>query len=260
MKTTEGLRSDGSGEDLFLAKIDKNKIPVHVAIIMDGNGRWAKKRALPRIAGHRAGVKSVKRAIEAARDLGVKYLTVYAFSLENWRRPEDEVSGLMKLLLETVKGQLDELNEQEIKLNAIGRWRELPPKIVKEIESSLKQTADNAKGTLTLAVNYGGRAEIADAAKQLAFEAVSGKIKPEDIDESAFAARLYQPDLPDPDLIIRTSGEMRISNFLLWEIAYTEMWITPVLWPDFDKKDFFEAVYEFQKRSRRYGGRDPEAS
>jgi undecaprenyl diphosphate synthase len=260
MKTTEGLRSDGSGEDLFLKKIDKKKIPVHVAIIMDGNGRWAKKRALPRIAGHRAGVKSVKRAVEAARDLGVQYLTVYAFSLENWRRPEDEVSGLMRLLVETVKDELGELNKQGIKLKAMGRWRELPPKIVKEIENSVKQTAGNDKGTLTLAVNYGGRAEIVDAAKRLSAEAVTGKLKPEDIDEAVFASRLYCPDLPDPDLFIRTSGEMRVSNFLLWEIAYTEMWVTPVLWPDFDKKDFYEAVYEFQKRTRRYGGLDPEAS
>jgi undecaprenyl diphosphate synthase len=259
MKNTNGLRADGSGEDLFLAKIDKNRIPAHVAIIMDGNGRWAKKRALPRIAGHKAGVKAVKRAVEAARDLGVDYLTVYAFSLENWRRPEDEISGLMKLLVETVKSELGELNEQGIRLNALGRWRELPPKIAEAIESALEQTAANTNGTLNLAVNYGGRAEIVDAAKQLAIEAKEGKIRPEDIDEAAFAKRLYAPEIPDPDLLIRTSGELRVSNYLLWEIAYSEMWVTPVLWPDFSKEDFFEAVYEYQKRSRRYGGLDPEA-
>lgn len=260
MKTTKGLRSDDSGEDLFLAKIDKTRVPIHVAIIMDGNGRWAKKRSLPRIAGHRAGVKSVKRAVEAARDLGVEYLTVYAFSLENWRRPENEVSGLMKLLVETVKGELGELNKQGIRLNALGRWRDLPPKIAYEIEKSVELTASNTNGTLNLAVNYGGRAEIVDAAKRLAAEAAAGEINPDDIDEDTFAARLYAPEIPDPDLFIRTSGEMRVSNFLLWEIAYTEMWVTPVLWPDFDKKHFYEAVYEFQKRSRRYGGLDEEAT
>jgi undecaprenyl diphosphate synthase len=259
MKNTQGLRADGSGEDLFLDKIDMARIPAHVAIIMDGNGRWAKKRALPRIAGHRAGVKTVKKAVEAARDLGVKYLTVYAFSLENWRRPEDEVHGLMKLLLETVKGELGDLDKQGIRLNAMGRWRELPPQIVEEIAKSIKQTAGNTNGVLNLAVNYGGRAEIVDAAKRLATEAIEGKIKPEEIDEDVFAGRLYSPEIPDPDLLIRTSGEMRVSNYLLWEIAYTEMWVTPVLWPDFGKKDFYEAVYEFQKRSRRYGGLDPEA-
>jgi undecaprenyl diphosphate synthase len=259
MTSTHGLRADGSGEDLFLEKIDRTKIPVHVAIIMDGNGRWAKKLSLPRIAGHRAGVKSVKRAVEAAKDLGVEYLTVYAFSLENWRRPEDEVSGLMKLLVETIKSELNELNEQGIRLNALGRWRELPPKIVKEIENALEATVANKNGTLNLAVNYGGRAEIVDAARRLAAEAAAGKIKPEHIDEEAFAARLYAPEIPDPDLFIRTSGEMRVSNFLLWEIAYSEMWVTPVLWPDFEKHDFYEAVYEYQKRSRRYGGLDPEA-
>ncbi|MFA5867667.1 MAG: isoprenyl transferase [Actinomycetota bacterium] len=259
MKKTTGLRADGSGEDLFLGKIDRARVPAHVAIIMDGNGRWAKKRALPRIAGHRAGVKSVKRALEAARNLGVDYLTLYAFSLENWRRPEDEVSGLMKLLVETIKGELKELNDQGIRLKALGRWRELPPEIVAEIEKSLDLTAGNTKGNLVLAVNYGGRAEIVDAAKRLAAEASSGAINPEDIDEDVFAARLYDPEIPDPDLFIRTSGEMRVSNFLLWEIAYTEMWVTPVLWPDFDKRDFYEAVYEYQKRSRRFGGLDPEA-
>lgn len=259
MKTPKGLRADGSGEDLFLDKIDKKKVPVHVAIIMDGNGRWAKKRSLPRIAGHRAGVKSVKRAVEAAKDLGVKYLTVYAFSLENWRRPEEEVRGLMKLLVETVRGELEELNKQGIKLNALGRWRDLPPEIVREIEDSLEQTAENTEGTLNLAVNYGGRAEIVDAAKRLAVEAAAGSIMPDDIDEAIFAARMYAPDIPDPDLFIRTSGEMRISNFLLWEIAYTELWVTPVLWPDFNKTDFYEAVYEFQQRKRRFGGLEAES-
>jgi undecaprenyl diphosphate synthase len=259
MKKTNGLRADGSGEDLFLAKIDKTRVPAHVAIIMDGNGRWAKKRSLPRLAGHKAGVKSVKRAVEAASDLGIRYLTVYAFSLENWRRPANEVRGLMKLLVETVKGELDELNEKGIRLNALGRWRELPPEIVRTIEDSLDITAGNDKGVLNLAVNYGGRAEIVDAAKRLATEAAAGALKPDDIDEDFFAARLYAPDLPDPDLFIRTSGEMRISNFLLWELAYTELWVTPVLWPDFEKADFYEAVYEFQQRHRRFGGLDGEA-
>lgn len=259
MKTTKGLRADVSGEDLFLAKIDRSRIPNHVAITMDGNGRWAKKRSLPRIAGHRAGVKSVKRAIAAARELGVRNLTLYAFSLENWRRPEDEVGGLMKLLVETIKDELNELNDEGIRIKALGRWRGLPADVVREIERSLDLTACNKNGNLILAVNYGGRAEIVDAAKKLAAEVADGKFDLNDIDEKVFAAGLYDPDLPDPDLIIRTSGEMRVSNFLLWEIAYSEMWVTSVLWPDFTEKDFYEAVCELQKRSRRFGGIDPEA-
>lgn len=260
MYADDGLRFNGkgSGEDFFLGRIDPKKIPAHVAIIMDGNGRWAKKRALPRLAGHKAGVKAVRQALEAAHDLGIKYLTLYAFSLENWRRPEDEVSGLMRLLVETVHGQLDELNVQGIRLNALGRWREMAPELVKEIERAVSETAGNTGGTLNLAVNYGARAEIVDAAKSLALSLKDGSLAAESVTEEDFASRLYTAGTPDPELLIRTSGELRVSNFLLWQIAYAEIWISPVLWPDFKKQDLYEAIYEFQQRKRRFGGLNEE--
>ena len=233
--------------------------PAHVAIIMDGNGRWAKRHGLPRLAGHKAGADAIKRTVEAARELNISHLTLYAFSIENWRRPADEIEGLMRLLREAVANELDELSKQGIELNLIGRWRELAPDIVKELENALEVTAGNNAGTLTLALNYGGRAEITDAVRKIAGEVVNGKIKPSDISEDDVAAALYTAGLPPVDLLIRTSGEMRISNFLLWQVAYTEIWVTPVLWPDFGEKELFMAVEEFKKRRRRYGGLDEEA-
>jgi len=232
--------------------------PAHVAIIMDGNGRWAKRRGLPRLAGHKAGADAVKRTVEAARELKISHLTLYAFSIENWRRPTDEIEGLMRLLKEAVANELDELRKQGIKLNLIGRWRELAPDIVDALENALEVTAGNNAGTLTLALNYSGRTEITDAVRKIAGEAVTGKIKPSDISEDDVAGALYTAGLPPVDLLIRTSGEMRISNFLLWQVAYTEIWVTPVFWPDFGEKELLMAVEEFKKRRRRYGGLDKE--
>lgn len=235
---------------------DSHKTPVHVAIIMDGNGRWAKKRGLPRAAGHKAGVSAVKRTVEAASELGIKYLTLYAFSTENWKRPEDEISGLMRLLLETMRKELNSLHEQGIRLRVIGRWHDMAPEVVAEIEKAIDRTAGNERGTLVLALNYSGRAEIADAAARIAADVAEGRIKPAAVNEDIIEDNLYAPDIPAPDLLIRTSGEMRISNFLLWQIAYTELWITPDFWPDFGKPQLEAAVAEFQNRRRRFGGLD----
>ncbi len=232
---------------------DRSNTPAHVAVIMDGNGRWAKRRGLPRAAGHKAGVKTIKRVVEAARDLGITHLTLYAFSAENWSRPADEVAGLMQLISDSLRNELADLERQQIRLNIIGRWRELDPEIVAQIEEAIERTKDNQAGTLTLALNYGGRQEIVDAARALAEEARSGVLAPADIDEAAFGARLGTSGLPPLDLLIRTSGEMRVSNFLLWEIAYSEFWVTPDFWPEFGARQLGQAVADFRKRRRRYG-------
>lgn len=242
------------GGDVFLERIKKGKIPEHIAIIMDGNGRWAHKRGLPRLAGHRAGVEAIRRVLQAAHDSGVKYLTLYAFSSENWRRPKDEVSGLMQLLKEMIRKELDELNKNGIKLNVLGRWRELPSDVVSEIERALEITTNNKIGVLNLALNYGGRTEIIDAVNKIVAAVEEGKEDPAKIDSATFEEYLYSAGIPAPDLLIRTSGELRISNFLLWQIAYTEIWVTPVLWPDFRREHFFEAIADLQRRKRRYGG------
>lgn len=228
----------------------KRPVPKHVAIIMDGNGRWAKKRGLPRLAGHRAGVKNIRRILQAAKDAGVFYITLYAFSTENWSRPAAEVGGLMEILKETVASELDEIHKNDIKIRLIGRWRELRKDLVSELERSVDHTKDNASGVVTLAVNYSGRTELVDAMNAICKEGSA------DIDEETITRHLYAPDIPDPDLLIRTSGEQRISNFLLWEIAYTEIFVSPTLWPDFDESDFLAAVSDFQTRRRRYGGLD----
>ena len=235
------------------SEIDRSKIPAHIAVIMDGNGRWAKRRGLPRAAGHKAGVKAIKRTVEAAHALGISYLTLYAFSAENWSRPADEVAGLMQLILETLRNELEDLERQNVRLNIIGRWRELDPDIVSQIEEAVDRTSNNTAGTLTLALNYSGRQEIVDVARGLAESSAEGKIAPIEIDEAVFAAGLGTAGLPPLDLLIRTSGEMRISNFLLWEIAYSEFWVTPDYWPDFGAKQLEQAVSDFQKRRRRYG-------
>lgn len=231
-------------------------IPAHVAIIMDGNGRWAKKRGLPRAAGHKAGVSAVKRTVEAASELGIEFLTLYAFSTENWARPEEEISGLMRLMLETMKTEMSIFHDRGIRLRVIGRWRDLAPEVAAELEKAVETTANNTKGTLVLALNYSGRAEIADAAARIAVDAVAGRIKPEAVNEDILEDYMYAPDIPAPDLLIRTSGEMRVSNFLLWQIAYTELWITSDFWPDFGKKQLEAAVGEFRNRRRRFGGLD----
>lgn len=230
----------------------------HIAIIMDGNGRWAKKRGLKHLAGHRQGAEAVKRVIEACEFHAIKYLTLYAFSTENWQRPKLEVNGLMQLLNSFLTDNLKIINEKNICLKAVGRIEELPWFVRRKLLKAIAETADNKHGTVILALNYGGRAEIVDAAKKIAKDAISGKISLDDIDENSFVEYLYDPDIPNPDLMIRTSGEMRLSNFLLWELAYSEFYVTDILWPDFGLDDLTEAVESYYKRDRRFGGRTEE--
>ena len=225
----------------------------HIAIIMDGNGRWATARGEPRILGHRAGAQAVRRVVEACCELGVKVLTLYAFSWENWDRPADEIHELMSLLDEFVRGETPTLLANQIRLRAIGRLEELPPEMTVNLRSAIEQTARFERMTLTLALSYGGRQEIVDAARRLARLVQRGELSPEDIDEARVAQQLYAPDVPDPDLLIRTSGEQRLSNFLLWQSSYTELYVTPTLWPDFSKEDLIEAIAEYERRERRFG-------
>ncbi len=229
------------------------KIPEHVAIIMDGNGRWAKKRGMPRGAGHRAGADSVKRIVQSCDKLGIKYLTLYAFSSENWSRPESEVTILMELLERFLKERLPEMLEDNVRLNAIGRLDMLPESVRDELERAIERTKGNTAVTMTLALSYGGREEIVDATKKIALAAAAGEIDPENIDNEMFASQLYTSDIPDPDLLIRTSGEMRLSNFLLWQLSYAEIVITDKLWPDFRHEELLDAVREYSVRDRRFG-------
>ncbi len=239
-------------EAQLLAQVDLDRLPQHVAVIMDGNGRWAKKRRLPRIAGHRAGIRAVREAVEACARLGVSYLTLYAFSIENWKRPDTEVKLLMALLREYLRKEVRELNKQNIRLAVIGRVHELPRPVQRDLQTTLEKTRHNTGMRLTLALNYGGRAELIDAVRSLAERLKhNGLIM---IDETTFSEYLYTRDLPDPDLLIRTSGELRLSNFLLWQVAYSEIWVTDTLWPDFTQKDLLQAIIDYQKRERRYGG------
>ena len=235
------------------ARADIACVPRHVAIIMDGNGRWAKQRLRPRLFGHRAGAESLRAVLRACRDQGVEYLTVYAFSTENWVRPQDEVSGLMSLLRTFLKKDEHELHENQVRLRVTGRIQDLPKAVRAELERVMEATKNYEKGHLILALSYGGRAEIVDAVRVLAADAKAGRIDPEKIDEKAIAARLYLPDVPDPDLMIRTSGELRLSNFLLWELSYSEFYFTETLWPDFREPDFAKALDEYARRQRRYG-------
>jgi undecaprenyl diphosphate synthase len=236
-----------------LDQIDKRRIPVHIACVMDGNGRWATKRGLPRTEGHAAGEEALFDTVEGALELGVKWLTVYAFSTENWRRPPDEVRYLMKFNESILSRRRDELHERGVRITFAGRrdWR-VPKSVLRQMDEAAELTRRNKRLTLTIAFNYGGRAEIVDAVRALVAEGV----KPEKIDEKAIARHLYDPKMPDPDLMVRTSGEHRISNFLLWELAYSELIFTDVLWPDFRREHLFEAVREYQRRDRRFGGVD----
>lgn len=230
-------------------------LPRHIAIIMDGNGRWAKRRGLPRLAGHRAGIKAVDAVVKACVELGIKALTIYAFSTENWKRPEREVKFLMKNLSEYLRKEKDEFNRNNIRLTAIGRLEELPSSVRRELYETMEATKANSGLIFCLALNYGGRQEIVDAARRIA-DAIKDKgHKSNWIDEESFAKYLYTAGLPDPDLLIRTSGEQRVSNFLLWQISYTEIYITRTLWPDFRKRDLVKAIDEYGKRERRFGGR-----
>ncbi len=229
--------------------------PAHVAIIMDGNGRWAKKHMLPKIAGHKRGADVVRRCVEDSIDLGIKYLTLYAFSSENWNRPEDEVNDLMNLLRRYLTKEVDRLHKKNIRIAFIGNRTKLSENICALIEAAERKTLHNTRLCLTLALSYGGRAEIVDAATAMAEKVKAGDLKPEDISEDIFASHLHTSDIPDPDLIIRTSGEQRISNFLLWQIAYAEFIFLDVLWPDFNRKILEQAVAEYCGRARRYGAR-----
>ncbi|MDD2189551.1 MAG: isoprenyl transferase [Eubacteriales bacterium] len=235
--------------------IDLEKIPAHIAIIMDGNGRWAQNRNLPRLAGHNAGMIAMKEIVKAASSLGVQHLTVYAFSTENWRRTTEEVTGIFKLLIIYVEKELNELHQNNIKVRILGDYEKLPADAVKSLERSLKTTKDNTGLQFNIALNYGGRDEILRSVKKLAKEVEMGRMKADAITEEDIANNLYTYGIPDPDMIIRTSGEMRLSNYLLWQSAYSEFVFTDMLWPDFTREDFEMTIEVFQNRKRRFGGR-----
>jgi len=228
----------------------KNKLPVHVAIIMDGNGRWAKERGLPRIMGHKVGAESVREIIRTAKEIGIKYLTLFTFSTENWKRPEEEVNFLMDMLKQLLRDEVEELKRNGVRLRAMGRLDMLPQRVKEELEYAERETEMNKDLTVILALSYSGRAEIVDAVKKIIRKAPD----PEYVTEDTFGNFLYLPDVPEPDLMIRTSGEMRISNFMLWQLAYTELYFTKTLWPDFRREEFLKIIDDYTKRERRFGG------
>ncbi len=249
-----GFIEKGSPEEDLLAQIDFSRLPRHIAIIMDGNGRWARGRNLPRVAGHRAGIAAVRDVVETAARLGCQVLTLYAFSVENWKRPKTEISTLMSLLKRYLRRELGTLLQNNIRFQVIGRMEDLPPDVQDELRRGMEQTRDQTGLLFNIALNYGGRAEITDAVRRLLGDVLANGRDPARIDEGTLSSYLYTAGQPDPDLLIRTSGEMRISNFLLWQIAYAEIWVTDVLWPDFRRRHLLQAVADFQKRERRYGG------
>lgn len=240
----------------LLAAVKGGPVPAHIAIVMDGNGRWAAKRGLPRIAGHRAGAKAIRDTIEGCVEAGVRYLTIYTFSTENWRRPAREVKGLMALFREVLEREIDELDRQGVRIVPIGRLAELPDSTRSAFEESARRTAANERLTLVVAVNYGARQEIADAAAGIAGEVAAGRLDPADVTEEVVARHLYTAaaGIPDPELVIRTSGELRLSNFLLFQLAYAELWVTKTLWPDFRRRHLFRAILDYRGRARRFGG------
>jgi undecaprenyl diphosphate synthase len=238
----------------YLSDIDLERVPAHVAIVMDGNGRWAQQRGLPRTDGHGAGEEALFDTVKGGVEVGLSWMTVYAFSTENWRRPAGEVLYLMNFNRGILRRHRDELNDMNVRIRFMGlrNWR-VPRSVLREIETSEELTRNNTGMTLTIAFNYGGRAEIVDAVRQIVRDHDAGELRIEKINEAAIAERLYDAEMPDPDLLIRTSGEQRISNFLLWRAAYAELWFTPIFWPDFNREVLFEAIRDFQKRSRRFG-------
>jgi len=240
----------GSPDAALVRQIDPDRLPAHIAIIMDGNGRWAKQRHLPRVEGHRAAITAVREAIETSARLGIRVLTLYAFSSENWKRPRTEVSTLMSLLKRYLRSELHTLLDNNIRFRVIGRSDELAPDVLQELRDAETKSASRTGMQFNIALNYGGRAEIVDAARR----AMQAGVTPDALDEQVFSRFLYTGGQPDPDLLIRTSGEMRVSNFLLWQIAYAEIWVTETLWPDFRRQHLLEAIAGFQKRDRRYGG------
>jgi undecaprenyl diphosphate synthase len=240
----------GSAEEALARQVDFDRLPAHIAVIMDGNGRWAAQRHLPRVEGHRSGIDSVRDVVEGSARLGIKVLTLYAFSVENWKRPATEVSTLMMLLKRYLRSELNTLLRNNIKFRVVGRMEDLAPDVQRELRDAEERTASNGGMQFNIALNYGGRAEIVEAARRMLVE----QLPPDQLDEARFSSYLYTAGQPDPDLLIRTSGEMRVSNFLLWQIAYAEIWVTDTLWPDFRQKHLLEAVVAYQKRDRRYGG------
>ena len=249
----ESLKPDHPDAALARA-VDPGRLPAHIAIIMDGNGRWARRRGQLRVAGHKAGMRPVRTMIETCAQMGIPVLTLYAFSIENWKRPRTEIEMLWRLLRTYLRLELPEMMRQHIRMNAIGRLDALPPQVHAELQEVLAETAVNRGLSVNLAINYSGRAELVDAVKALVGQACRGKITAESVDEAAISANLYTAGIPDPDLLIRTSGEMRVSNFLLWQIAYAELYVTETLWPDFTRADLLRAVLDYQKRDRRFGG------
>jgi undecaprenyl diphosphate synthase len=246
-------KNSASDENIQEALKQSGEIPTHIAIIMDGNGRWAKKRGLPRVAGHKRGVDTVKEIVEACAEIGVKYLTLYTFSTENWKRPKDEVSMLMRLLLNSLRERVNELNENDVRLTTIGNTESLPLEVQKQLFEDIELTKNNKKMVLNLALSYSGRWELLEAIKKISNLSAKSKLGAEEIDEKLVSSYLTTKDIPDPDLVIRTSGEFRVSNFLLWQIAYSEFIITETLWPDFSKYDLYDAIKIFQTRERRFG-------
>ena len=254
MKIPESLKPSGNEEERLLTELDANKLPQHIAVIMDGNGRWAQRRHLPRIAGHRAGVQSARAIIETCARLHIPALTLYAFSMENWRRPKAEIDFLMRLLREYLRKELPVIHRNNIRFMVIGRPDQLPEAVRADVDRAMQQTAGNSGMQLAVALNYGGRAELVDAFNRILDRVRNNGLATARVDEEMISQHLYTAGLPDPDLLIRTSGEMRVSNFLLWQIAYAEIYVTETLWPDFTRAQLFEALLDFQKRERRYGG------
>nr|WP_051688122.1 isoprenyl transferase [Desulfofalx alkaliphila] len=245
---------DKNNPDQLLKELDHERLPHHIAIIMDGNGRWAQRRGMPRVYGHREGVESLREIVKTCNELKIPVLTVYAFSTENWKRPKDEVDALMNLLVEYVYKEIDDLDQNKVQIRAIGRIHKLPEACRRAVSYARERTADNDGLIFNLALNYGGRSELVDVVRAIAKKVADGEITTEEIDEQLLSAHLYTAGLPDPDLLIRPSGDFRISNFLLWQLAYTEFWHSNVMWPDFSKADLLQAIYDYQNRERRFGG------
>ncbi len=261
MQALFDVMKPSSPEWLLAGQIDPDRLPAHIAIIMDGNGRWARRRHLPRVAGHKAGISSVRTAVETCAQMGIHALTLYAFSVENWKRPRAEVDTLWRLLRIYLRNELPTMMRNGVRLSTLGRMDDLSPQIRRDLEATCAETATNTGLQLNLALNYGGRAEIVDAVRGLIEEArYENRLDKLEVTEAAISSHLYTAGLPDPDLLIRTSGEMRISNFLLWQIAYAELYVTETLWPDFDRAELLRAVIDYQKRDRRFGGLGTPAS
>jgi undecaprenyl diphosphate synthase len=250
----ESLKPSSRNEERLLGELDEDRLPQHIAVIMDGNGRWARRRHLPRVAGHRAGVQSARTVIETCARLHIAALTLYAFSLENWRRPKAEIDFLMRLLREYLRKELPTIHRNNIRFMVIGRADQLPDAVRTDVERAIEQTAGNTGMKLAVALNYGGRAELVDAFNRILDRVRHNGLANARVDEDMITQHLYTAGLPDPDLLIRTSGEMRVSNFLLWQIAYAEIYVTETLWPDFTRAQLYESLLDFQKRERRYGG------